>query len=231
MQQVISAHDRSFRDYGWLKTYWLFSFADYYDAKNIQHGGLRVFNDDIVQGGTGFSTHPHEEMEIVSVVLSGEMTHRDSMGNVHFIGENEVQVMSAGTGITHSEMNESDKPVHFFQIWFPPSVRGLTPSYDQVKLDPAQWTGRLLPLASGHGEPGALRIHADAVVSRAALSAGEALVVPIGPGRHSFLYPFKGSLTVNGTALETCDQLRLTDVETLNIHAPESAEFILIHTQ
>ena len=120
MIEIVKAGARHLSDFGWLKTYWLFSFSDYYDPRNIQFGALRVFNDDVVQPGTGFPTHPHEEMEIVTIVLDGEMTHQDSMGNKTVIRTGDVQRMSAGTGLTHSEYNLADRPVHFYQIWIFP---------------------------------------------------------------------------------------------------------------
>ncbi|OQW95695.1 MAG: hypothetical protein BWK77_07025 [Verrucomicrobia bacterium A1] len=119
MTQVIRAAQRHFSDFGWLKTFWLFSFSDYYDPENVQFGTLRVFNDDVVAPGTGFPAHPHQEMEIITVVLEGEMTHEDSMGNQAVIRAGDVQRMSAGTGLTHSEFNLADKPVHFYQVWVP----------------------------------------------------------------------------------------------------------------
>ena len=122
MFRIIKAADRHFNDFGWLQTYWLFSFSDYYDPKNANHGALRVFNDDVVQPNTGFATHPHEEMEIVSIILSGEMTHADTMGNSTIIRAGDIQRMTAGTGLRHSEWNHGPDPVHFFQIWIKPDT-------------------------------------------------------------------------------------------------------------
>ncbi len=139
MINILKSSDRHFSDMGWLKTYWLFSFSNYYDSKNISHGMLRVFNDDIVKAQTGFDTHPHEEMEIVSIVLDGEMEHKDTMGNEMVIRKNDVQRMTAGTGLYHSEKNMSDHPVHFYQIWINPDKKGLTPSYDQKTYSPDLW--------------------------------------------------------------------------------------------
>ena len=135
MIEIIKADRRHFSDFGWLKTYWLFSFSGYFDPQNIQFGALRVFNDDVVDPGTGFPTHPHEEMEIVTIVLEGEMTHADSMGNKAKIEAGDVQRMSAGAGLAHSEFNLAEKPVHFYQIWMFPDKAGLTPSYDQRHYD------------------------------------------------------------------------------------------------
>ena len=139
MLEIIKSGQRHFSDFGWLKTFWLFSFASYFDPKNLQFGPLRVFNDDVVEPGTGFPTHPHNEMEIITVVLEGEMTHEDSMGNKAVIKVGDVQRMSAGTGLTHSEFNLAETPVHFYQIWILPDTPGLKPSYDQRNFQPRDW--------------------------------------------------------------------------------------------
>jgi hypothetical protein len=154
MIHTIRSTQRHFSDYHWLQTYWLFSFSDYFDPDNIQFGALRVFNDDVVQPGTGFPTHPHREMEIITLVLEGEMTHQDSMGNRAVIQAGDVQRMSVGTGLTHSEFNLAETPVHFYQIWILPDIPQLKPSYDPKQFDPSGWQNRLLPVASGQGIPG-----------------------------------------------------------------------------
>ena len=169
MIDIINAAERHFSDFGWLKTYWLFSFSNYYDPQNIQFGALRVFNDDVVEPGTGFPTHPHEEMEIITIVLEGEMTHQDSMGNKAVIKAGDVQRMSAGTGLTHSEFNLADKPVHFYQIWIFPDKAGLNPTYDQNSYEASDWKNRLLPVASGQDIQGAVTFHTDATIYRCAL--------------------------------------------------------------
>jgi redox-sensitive bicupin YhaK (pirin superfamily) len=148
MIQVIRASERHFTDYNWLQTYWLFSFADYYDPDNIQFGALRVVNDDVVQPHKGFGTHPHEEMEIITIVLEGEVTHADSLGTKAVIRAGDVQRMSAGTGIRHSEFNLGDVPAHFYQIWLYPDTRGVEPGYGQQSFAAADRTNRLLPVAS-----------------------------------------------------------------------------------
>lgn len=172
MIDIIKADQRHFSDFGWLQTYWLFSFSDYYDPHNIQFGALRVFNDDVVAPETGFPTHPHEEMEIVTLVLEGEMTHQDSMGNKTVIKAGDVQRMSAGTGLTHSEFNLTDKPVHFHQIWIYPDTKGLAPSYDQESFDAEAWANRLLAVASGQGIDGAVTFHTDATIYRCSMDKG-----------------------------------------------------------
>lgn len=225
---IIRATDRHFNDFGWLKTYWLFSFANYYDPHNIQFGALRVFNDDIVAPGTGFPTHPHEEMEIVTIVLDGEMTHRDSMGNRAVIRSGDVQRMSAGTGLTHSEFNLAAGPVHFYQIWLRPDVPGLEPSYDQRSFQPEQWRNRLLPVASGQGHDGAVTFHTNATIYRGQLDAGNRCLFDNTSGRRVFIYLTDGELTVDGLTLFTADQARVDTEKPLTLEASTDAEFVLI---
>lgn len=228
MIQVIHAGQRHFLDMGWLQTYWLFSFSNYFDPRNVHHGALRVFNDDVVQPNTGFPTHPHEEMEIVSIVLEGELAHKDSMGNEGLIRAGEVQRMSAGTGLTHSEYNPADTPVHFYQIWIQPDVKGLSPSYDQKTIDPSAWQNRLCPLASGQSMEGAVTFHTDATIYRAALDAGKALDFEMVPGRKLFIYQMAGNLLVNDKALHTNDQARIEKEMHLKLSTKRHAEFVLI---
>jgi len=228
MIEIIRAHQRHFQDFGWLKTYWLFSFASYFDPRNIQFGALRVFNDDVVQPGTGFPTHPHAEMEIITVVLDGEITHEDSMGNKGTIGKGEVQRMSAGTGLTHSEFNLSRSPVHFYQIWIHPDIPGLEPTYDQRKYEDSEWKNRLFPLASGQGIPGTVTFHTDATIYRAALDAGRKVTFEKTKGRRLFVYLTEGSLLVDDQLLEAKDQAR-ADVEApLVLEARQDSELMLI---
>lgn len=228
MIEIIKADRRHFSDYGWLQTYWLFSFSDYYDPKNIQFGALRVFNDDVVQPGMGFPTHPHEEMEIVTVVLEGEMTHKDSMGNRTVIRAGDVQRMSAGTGLTHSEYNLADKPVHFYQIWIFPDKKGLAPTYDQKFFEEEEWKNRLLPVASGQGIKGTVTFHTDATIYRCALDRDREVVHTRTTGRRLFAYLTRGRLTANGETLMEKDQARV-DIETpLILRAEEPSDLILI---
>ncbi|HPR64103.1 MAG TPA: pirin family protein [Thermoanaerobaculia bacterium] len=224
----VPAEQRHFNDFEWLKTYWLFSFSDYRDPDNNRFGPLRVFNDDIVEPGTGFPTHPHREMEIVTVVLEGEVTHEDSMGSRTVIGPGEVQRMSAGTGVTHSEYNRGKTPVHLCQVWFLPDRPGLTPSYEQKQFAEAQWKGSLLPLASGRGASGAVSIHADATLYRCALEKGGRLPYFTGQGRGVFLYLLSGKLTLKGQALEAGDQVRTEGEDTLTFEAESLSDLILI---
>jgi len=212
MIDVIRAQDRHFSDFGWLKTYWLFSFSRYFDPHNIQFGALRVFNDDVVEPGTGFPTHPHEEMEIITIVLKGEMTHEDSMGNKTVIKAGDVQRMSAGTGLTHSEFNLADTPVHFYQIWIYPDQSELEPTYDQRTYDPSEWKNKLLPVASGQNLQKVVTFHTDATIYRCDLEAG-------------------GEITFDRTKdrqIAEADQARVDIEEPLILAAEQSAEFILI---
>ncbi|MBE9531380.1 MAG: pirin family protein [Proteobacteria bacterium] len=226
--KIIRADKRHFSDQGWLKTFWLFSFADYYDPDNVRHGALRVFNDDIVEAGEGFGTHPHKEMEIVTIILSGEITHTDSMGNDHLLKAGEVQRMSAGTGITHSEFNRSTKALHLFQIWIEPGTSGLTPSYEQRAFDPADSVNNLLPVVSGQELEGALNIHSDSSIFISTLNSDSGLNYKSEAGRAIFIYVVGGEVEVNGQRLLTCDQARLEGAANISITAREDSSLVLI---
>ncbi|MFZ5563244.1 MAG: pirin family protein, partial [Thermodesulfobacteriota bacterium] len=223
--EIVKAGSRHFSDFGWLKTYWLFSFSSYFDPRNIQFGALRVFNDDIVQPGTGFPTHPHEEMEIITIVLDGEMTHEDSMGNKTVIRAGDVQRMSAGTGLTHSEFNLAPKPVHFYQIWIFPDKAGLRPTYDQKSYAPDTWRNRLLPVASGQNLPGAVTFHTDATIYRCDLDRGMEVTLKETPGRRIFADLTKGRLSANGSRMDEKDQARIDVEEPLVLRADDPAGF------
>ncbi len=225
---IIRADGRHFSNFGWLKTYWLFSFANYYDPHNIQFGGLRVFNDDVVAPGTGFPTHPHEEMEIITIVLDGEMTHQDSMGNKALIKAGDVQRMSAGTGLTHSEYNLADRPVHFYQVWIHPDVPGLAPSYDQRSFSADAWHNCLLPIASGQGLDGVVTFNSDATIYRGQMDAGSKLNFDNTAGRRVFIYLTQGEMRVDGLALYKEDQARVDTQKPLSLEAEVNVEFILI---
>ncbi len=228
MIKIIPAEQRHFSDFGWLKTYWLFSFSSYYDPENIQFGALRVFNDDVVEPGTGFPTHPHEEMEIITVVLEGEMTHEDSMGNKSVIQKGDVQRMSAGTGLTHSEFNLADQPVHFYQIWIFPDERGLSPSYDQKRFDPAEWTNKMLPVASGQGLPDTVTFHTDATLYLADLEEGKDVTFETADSRRIFVYATTGALEINGQAIQEKDQARIDAESAVLIKALRPSSLILV---
>ncbi len=228
MIKIIPAAKRHFSDFGWLKTYWLFSFSNYYDPTNIQFGALRVFNDDVVEPKTGFPTHPHEEMEIVTIVLSGEMTHKDSMGNQAVIKAGDVQRMSAGTGLTHSEFNLAKEPVHFYQVWIYPDLAGLKPSYDQKSFSPEAWKNRLLPVASGQGLHGAVTFHTYATIYRCDLDARQKIDFSLNESRRVFLYLASGSLGLNDQKLEAEDQARIDLEKDLELRADMDSSFVLI---
>src|SRR5713101_428210 len=228
MIQVVRANKRHFTDFEWLQTYWLFSFADYYDPENIQFGALRVFNDDVVQPQSGFGTHPHEEMEIITLVLDGEVTHEDSLGNKALIRAGDVQRMSAGTGIRHSEFNRSDNPVHFYQIWIHPDRRGLVPSYDQKRFTGASRKNRLLPVASGQGLPDVVTFHTDATIYLSELEAHHSLTFEADGSRRVFLYITDGDVEALGEQLHPQDQARIDPEAPLTLTARSAASFVLI---
>lgn len=226
--EIIRANKRHFSAYGWLKTYWLFSFSDYFDPHNIQFGALRVFNDDVVQPGTGFPTHPHNEMEIITIVLEGEMTHQDSMGNKSVIKAGDVQRMSAGTGITHSEFNLAQVPVHFYQIWIFPDKSGLKPTYDQKRYKASEWKNLLLAVASGQNIQGTVTFHTDATIYRCSLEAEKEVTHEATSGRRIFIYLTEGQVLANGETLKAKDQARIDIEEPLVLKAQEQSELILI---
>jgi redox-sensitive bicupin YhaK (pirin superfamily) len=228
MIHVIRSHDRHFTDFGWLKTYWLFSFADYYDPENIQFGALRVFNDDVVAPHSGFGTHAHEEMEIITIVLEGAVTHEDSLGTKAVIQAGDVQLMSAGTGIRHSEFNLGEGPAHFYQIWLYPDTPGLPPSYDQKSFAGTEWTNRLVPVASGQGLPEAVTFHTDATLYVGTLEAQHRVTHDTNGTRRVFVYLTEGELTVDDTHLYAKDQARIDAETPLTLTAPTDTRFMLI---
>jgi redox-sensitive bicupin YhaK (pirin superfamily) len=228
MIKIVRGKQRHFSDFGWLKTYWLFSFAEYYDPDNIQFGALRVFNDDVVEPGTGFPTHPHHEMEIVTIVLEGEITHRDSMGNTSVIRAGDVQRMSAGTGLTHSEFNLAKLPVHFYQIWIYPDKKGLEPSYDQRTFKMDAWRNRLLPVASGQGLPDSVTFNTDATIYRSQLDSGQTVQFPTQDTRRIFIYVTNGDLQVNSERMRTADQARIDLATNLELTANKATDLTLI---
>lgn len=228
MIQHIAAKKRHFKNLGWLKTYWLFSFSDYYDEDNVSHGSLRVFNDDIVQPHTGFGKHPHREMEIISVVLSGEMEHKDDMGNTQTVCAGDVQRMTAGTGIMHSEWNNANKPVAFLQIWILPDKAGLTPSYDQKNFDTLLWQNKIKLLASGNPAPDTVRLNTDAHLYRAKISNETHLKFATKDNRDLFIYTIEGEVEVNGQLSSTRDQLRISNEQHLLLSTPTQGDCLIL---
>jgi len=200
------AADRGHADHGWLNSFHTFSFADYHDPRHMGFRALRVINDDTVAAGRGFGSHPHRDMEIISYVLDGELAHKDSMGNGSVIRPGDVQRMSAGTGVVHSEQNPSrTTPVHFLQIWIVPDRAGHAPSYEQIAVPPEELAGRLRLIASPDGAAGSVTIHQDARVYAARLSPGQTVEHVVAPGRHAWLQVARGAVTVGATALSAGD--------------------------
>ena len=216
-------------DHGWLKAKHHFSFARYHDPERIGHGALRVWNDDEIAPNTGFPPHPHEGMEIITYVRQGAITHEDSLGHKGRTEAGDVQVMSAGSGIRHAEYNREPVPTRIFQIWIEPAAGGGEPSWDAKPFPKADRSGRFVPLASGFaGDAEALPIRAEARVLGATLRAGETAKYELGPGRHGYLVPAKGSVEVNGVRIGTRDGAAITDEALLAVKALEDAEIVLV---
>ena len=228
MIKKIEAERRHLEDFGWLQARWLFSFSNYYDPANIQLGTLRVFNDDVIQPDTGFDTHPHRDMEIVTVVLEGQLTHQDSMGNKGVIKAGEIQRMTAGKGIMHSEHNRGTVPVHLFQIWIIPDEEGLEPSYDQRELETMLKKNELVPVVSGNPKNGGISFYTDSTIYLSELDKGQTIEYPIEKGRALFVYVISGKLGINEDSFEVNDQARITDEQMLRISANDDASFIMI---
>ena len=215
-------------DHGWLKAKHHFSFANYYDPARMGWGRLRVWNDDEIAAKSGFPPHPHADMEIITYVRTGAVTHEDSMGNRGRTGAGDVQVMSAGTGVRHSEFNLEDDLTTLFQIWIETDRPGAQPSWGQREFPKADRSGRFTVLASGDPADGALPINADAKVLGATLKAGESLTYDLAPGRRAYLVPAVGSVEVNGTALNARDGAGIVGEPTLTITAKEDAELVMV---
>ncbi|MGH8014661.1 MAG: pirin family protein [Candidatus Zixiibacteriota bacterium] len=229
MINLFKADARHFQDNGWLKTFWLFSFDSYYDPNNIQFGALRVFNDDKVAPGQGFDMHRHREMEIVSIVISGAITHQDSLGNKKRVKAGEVQVMSAGTGIMHSEYNLDQKELHLYQIWFLPNKPGLIPSYDQKDFSKVDGLNKLLAVASGKSDDNdALYINSDTRLNLGHLEKGKSLNHAPAENQKTYIYVSSGKLSVNGNTLKPGDQAKIEEERSLNLTAGETSKFVLI---
>lgn len=228
MIQKILASDRYLASHDWLSTYHLFSFADYFDPKNMNFGVLRVFNDDTIDAHSGFGEHGHRDMEIITIVLEGELTHTDSMGNSGSIKSGEVQYMSAGTGVMHSEVNQGGDKVHLYQIWIMPKEKNLKPNYGQKDFSSRVEKNILVPVASGDMHDSALTIQADATIYLGELEAGKELTHHLKKGRGLFIYITEGSLVVNGTHLVVGDQARITEEETVQIVSENDAKIIAL---
>lgn len=223
-----NAHDRGHANHGWLDSYHTFSFADYHDPAHMGFGALRVINEDRVAPGAGFPTHGHRDMEIVSYVLDGALEHKDSMGNSSVIRAGDVQRMSAGRGVRHSEFNASQtEPVHFLQIWILPKLSGGTPGYEQKHFDAAALRGRLRPVASPDGREGSVTIQQDALVYAAKLTGDERVAHVLAPGRKGYVHIAKGELDVNGHALRAGDGARIEDEHDIRLSSGKTAEVLV----
>lgn len=228
MIRIRKATERGHADHGWLDTRHTFSFADYYDPQQMGFRALRVINEDRVQPGMGFPTHPHRDMEIISYVLEGSLEHRDSMGNGSVIRPGEVQRMSAGTGITHSEFNHSrNEVVHFLQIWILPSTHGVTPGYEQKEFPGDGKRGVLRLVASPDGRNGSVTIHQDAYLYAALLESGEEVVYPLPAGRHAWLQVARGRVQVNDMVLEQGDGAAVSTETRVTVSGLEPSEILL----
>ena len=220
--------DRGFADHGWLKSFHSFSFADYHDPSHMGYGNLRVINEDRIAPGTGFGTHGHRDMEIVSYVLDGALAHQDSMGQVTAILPGEVQRMSAGTGVRHSEFNHAQgSNTHFLQIWLLPSAAGITPSYEQKAFAEPDKRGRLRLVAAPDGREGSVTLHADASIRVGLFDGAEAAELALAPARRTWVHLARGALTVNGQRLIAGDALGLVDETLLRLSDGDTAEVLV----
>ena len=219
--------ERGFADHGWLRSRHTFSFAGYHDPAHMGFRCLRVMNEDWVAAGAGFGAHPHREMEIVTYVLEGALRHRDSTGGDEVLRAGELQRMSAGTGITHSEFNASDdEPVHFYQIWITPRAAATRPSYEQRAFAREARRNRLQPVASPDGRDGSLHIGQDALIALADLDAGASLALPVAAGRHAWVQVLRGSACVNGIDLSAGDATRMTGPANAEVSARGACELM-----
>jgi redox-sensitive bicupin YhaK (pirin superfamily) len=215
-------------NHGWLNAKHHFSFADYYDPKRMGWGNLRVWNDDEIAAKTGFPPHPHADMEIITYVREGAITHKDSLGNTGRTEAGDVQVMSAGSGIRHSEYNQEDGATRIFQIWIQPTTHGGTPSWGARPFPKTERSGRFVTLASGFAEDDALPIRADARVLGATIKAGERVMLSLDPERHAYLVPATGAIDVDGIRIEMRDGAAITEVASVEIVGIEDAEVVLV---
>jgi redox-sensitive bicupin YhaK (pirin superfamily) len=222
------ASERGHAQHGWLDSFHSFSFADYYDPEHMGFGPLRVINEDRVQPGMGFGTHGHRDMEIVSYVLDGELSHKDNMGTGSIIVPGDVQRMSAGRGVQHSEFNPSkDRPVHFLQIWIEPDVKGIRPSYEQKRIDAAAKRGRLALIASPDGRDGSVTLHQDARLYAALVTGEEKVEHDIAAGRRGYVHVARGRVDLDGNALDAGDAAKLEGPVHITLTRGEDAEVLL----
>jgi redox-sensitive bicupin YhaK (pirin superfamily) len=222
------SQDRGHANHGWLDSYHTFSFAGYYDPREMGFGTLRVINEDRVAPGQGFGTHPHRDMEIISYVLEGALAHKDSIGTGSVIRPGDVQRMSAGTGVSHSEFNPSaNEGVHFLQIWIEPNQYGVAPGYEQKNFTREEKKGRLRLIASPDGAEGSVKIHQDARVYASVLEDGDAVTYALPPGRQAYVHVARGSVQLNGTALTAGDGAKISAEKELRLSGGQAAEVLL----
>jgi len=228
MIQIRKSDERGHANHGWLDTHFTFSFADYYDPKQVYFRTLRVMNDDRVAGGRGFPMHPHRDMEIVTYVLEGALEHRDSMGNGSIIKPGDIQYMSAGTGVTHSEFNASEtEPVHLYQIWMLPEKQGLKPAYGQKNFSEAEKRGKLRLLVSPDGRDGSVKTRQDNDLYATVLGAGEMVRHELKPERCAYVQVARGSVILNGKRLEEGDGAAISEEKTVELKGEKDAEVLL----
>ena len=228
MLEVRKSSDRGYANHGWLVARHSFSFAEYYDPAHMGFGALRVINEDVVSGGKGFGTHGHKDMEIVTYVLAGALEHKDSMGNTSVLHYGDVQRMSAGKGVRHSEYNHDETvPVHLLQIWLTPHTIGIEPGYEEKHFDLASKQHQLRLIASPNGLDGSVTIHQDALIYAGILSAADSISYAIAPTRLVYLHVATGELCVNGIRLLAGDAIKISDISTLLINDAQDAEILL----
>ncbi|WP_128112427.1 pirin family protein [Polynucleobacter necessarius] len=228
MMFLRKSQDRGYADHGWLKSFHSFSFAGYHDPKFMGWGNLRVINEDRVAAGMGFGKHGHRNMEIISYVLSGELAHEDSMGNVKGIPPGDIQRMSAGTGVTHSEFNHAkDQTTHFLQIWIEPNLLEIEPSYEQVSVPQVEKEGKLRLVASPDGRDNSVKIHADANVYAGLFNGSQSASFALDKNRKAYAHLIRGELKINGQQLNAGDALLIENESTLNIEGGIDAEVLI----
>ena len=228
MLTLRKSQERGYADHGWLKSHHSFSFAGYYDATHMGWGNLRVINEDRISPGSGFGQHSHRDMEIISYVLAGELAHKDSMGNVKGIPPGDVQRMSAGTGVTHSEFNHAhDQTTHFLQIWIMPNVTGIAPSYEQKTIAASDKRGALRLIASPDGAHGSVTIHADAALYSGLFDGDERAQLALDPARKAYVHLVRGALDVNGQQLGAGDAALLENESVISLTNGRDAEVLV----
>jgi quercetin 2,3-dioxygenase len=230
MLTIRRSEDRGYADHGWLQSHHSFSFADYYDPAHMGWGNLRVINEDLIAAGGGFGKHGHRDMEIITYVTAGALAHQDSMGNGTTIPPGDVQRMSAGRGVQHSEFNHTpDQSTHLFQIWIEPREKGIAPGYEQKSFAVTEKHGRLRLIASPNGDEGSVTIHADAMLYAGLFASHEAQTFPLNPARKAYVHIVKGSLAVNGQKLQKGDAAMLANESALTLDEGQDAEVLVFN--